>query len=200
MHVRISTSTGASDIDAGIDFVRDQVVPQLQQQKGFRGLSASADRSTGRVHVLTMWETEADLDASESMADKVRADAFKVMGGQPTVERFEQLVWETGTVPPGPGARLHVRRLRMDPDRIEDNLGYFQREVLPDIQSTPGFLGARLLMNRDTGEGSVGTLWADEDSRQAALVRAQQRRPTAEGRGIEFTEDQTAEVLYTMRP
>jgi hypothetical protein len=37
MHVRISTVTGESDIDGGLGFLRDQGVPQLQQQKGFRG-------------------------------------------------------------------------------------------------------------------------------------------------------------------
>jgi len=202
MHVRISLLTGATGIEEGIDFLRDQVVPQLQQQNGFRGLSASGDRASGRVNVLTMWDTEADLDASESMAEKARADATKVIGGQASVERYEQLLWEMGSVVPGPGARLHIRRVSMDPSRVDDNLDYFRREVLPQMRATPGFLSARMLMDRRTGRGSVGTLWADDESLRVSLMRANERRAEAERRGVEFGEDQTAELLYAtpMRP
>lgn len=110
MHVRISTVTGASDIDGGLAFLRDQVVPQLKQQNGFRGISAAGDRSAGVVTMLTVWDSEADLDASESTADKARSDAVRLMGGEVSVERYEQSLWETGDTPPGPGAKLHTSR------------------------------------------------------------------------------------------
>ena len=35
MHVRITTITGATDIDAGIAFAREKSVPALQKLKGF---------------------------------------------------------------------------------------------------------------------------------------------------------------------
>lgn len=202
MHVRISLLTGASDIDGGIEFLRDQVVPQLQQQKGFRGLSASGDRSAGKVNVLTMWDSEADLDASESTADKARGDAVKVFGGQATVERYEQMVWEVGSTPPGPGAKLHIRRVSMDPGLVDDNVQYFRNEVLPQMQATPGFLAARFLVDRRTGRGSSGTLWADEDARREAVARSDSRRGAAQARGIEFGEDSLFDMLFAtaMRP
>lgn len=196
MYVRISLLTGASGIDEGIDFLRDQVVPQLQQQKGFRGLTASGDRAACRINVLTTWETEADLDASESMAEKARADAAKLTGGQATVERYEQLAWEIGAIPPAPGAKLHIRRIRMDPGRVDENLEYFRRDVLPDIRSAPGFASLRVLMDRRTGAGSTGTMWVDDQSRKDSLARAAQRRPMAESRGVEFGEEQFADLFY----
>jgi heme-degrading monooxygenase HmoA len=201
MHVRISIVTDATDIERGLGFIRDQALPQLQQQRGFRGLSASGDRSTGIVNVLSMWESESDLDASESAADKARSDAVRLMGGQVTVERYEQSLWEVGETPPRSGAKLHIRELRMDPARIDDNLEFFRQNVLPEIKSTPGFMGVRLLTNRSTGEARVGTIWADEQSLEGALERAEQRRAEAGDRGVEFGDDQSFEVLFTsMQP
>lgn len=195
MHARITTVTGASDIDGGIAFLRDQVVPQLEGQKGFLGLSASGDRGAGVVTVLSVWESEADLDASESAADKVRGDAMSVIGGEASVERFEQTVWERSDTQPGPGARLHVRKISMDPSRIDENLDFFRQTVLPDMKSAPGFLAVRQLINRSTGEGRVGTVWADEDSLAAALAKSEERRARAADRGVDFGDEQILEVL-----
>ena len=43
MHARISTISGTTDIEAGVRFLGEKVVPELQQQRGFRGLTASGD-------------------------------------------------------------------------------------------------------------------------------------------------------------
>src|SRR5208283_4813556 len=105
MHVRTSTVTGATDIDKGIAHIRDEAEPQLRQQRGFRGISVAADRSSGLVIVLTLWESEADLTSSESAADKARDDALRVVGGDVSVDRYEQLLWETFGEGPRPGAK-----------------------------------------------------------------------------------------------
>jgi heme-degrading monooxygenase HmoA len=196
MQVRISTITGASDIDGGIAFLRDQVLPQLRQQKGFRGLSAAGDRTAGVVTVLSVWDSKADLDASESIADKARSDATRIIGGQVSIERFEQSLWEIGETPPGPGAKLHIRQITMDPTRIDDNLAFFRENVLPDIKATPGFLGVRHLIDRKSGEGRVGTLWADTESLKGALAKSEQRRALASERRVDFGEDQVLEVIF----
>jgi heme-degrading monooxygenase HmoA len=197
MHVRITTVRGATNIDGGIAYLREEAVPQVKQQKGFRGLSASGDRSSGIVTILTQWESEADLDASESTAEKARNDTLRILGGTATVDRFEQSVWEVGDVPPGLGATLHIRRIKMDPARIDDNLAFFTENVVSDIKATPGFLGLRHLINRSTGEGRVGTLWADQSSLETALSKAEQRRSTAADRGVAFGDETVLEVLYS---
>ncbi len=196
MFVRISIVTGATAIDAGLEFLREEVVPQLQQQKGFRGLSASGDRAAGVVNVLSTWETEEDLSASESAADKARGSALQVLGGRVTVERYEQNVWEMGESRPGPGTKLHIRTTHMEPSRIDDNLAYFRETVVPQMKATPGFQGVRHLINRETGEGRVGTLWANEDALTEALARAEERRASAADRGVQFGEDLVLDVLY----
>jgi heme-degrading monooxygenase HmoA len=196
MYVRITTVTGASDIDGGLAFLRDQVVPQMQQQKGFRSLSAAGDRAAGVVTVLSLWDSQADLEASESAANKARDDAARLMGGgEVSVERYEQTVWEVGDTRPGPGAKLHIRHIKIDPERIDDNLEFFRQTVVPDMKARPGFLAVRQLIDRSTGEGRVGSVWADQDSLAASLAQSEQRRAKAKDRGVEFGQDRVLEVL-----
>lgn len=197
MHVRITTVTGASDIDGGLALLRDQVVPQMQQQTGFRGLSAAGDRAAGVVTVLSVWDSQADLQASESAADKARGDTLRLMGGEVSVERYEQTVWEVGDTRPGPGAKLHIRNIKLDPDRIDDNLNFFRQTVVPDMKTRPGFLAVRQLIDRNTGEGRVGSIWADQDSLAASLAQSEQRRAAAKDRGVEFGADRVLELLFS---
>jgi quinol monooxygenase YgiN len=197
MHVRITTVTGASNIDGGLAVLRDQVLPQMRQQTGFRGLSASGDRAAGVVTVLSVWDSEADLEASESAADKARGDAVRIMGGEVSVERYEQTVWTVGDTRPGPGAKLHIRHVKIDPARIEENLEFFRRTVVPEMKARPGFLAVRHLIDRSTGQARVGSVWADEDSLSASLAQSEQRRALAKDRGVEFGEDRVLEVLFT---
>jgi heme-degrading monooxygenase HmoA len=196
MYVRISTVTGASDIDGGLALVQGQALRQMEQQKGFCGLSASGDREAGVVSVLSMWETEADLDASESAATKARADVTSVMGGDVSVERYEQTVFATGGTRPGPGAKLHIRNLKVDPARLEENLEFFRETVVPELMARPGFLAVRQLVDRGTGEVRAGTVWADDESLAASLKQSEQRRSQAQDRGIEFGESRVLEVFF----
>jgi hypothetical protein len=60
----------------------------------------------------------------------------------------------------------------MDPAKVDENLELFNQTVLPDIEATPGFLGVSLLIKRQSGEGRVGTVWADESSLQTVTHKA----------------------------
>jgi len=92
MHTRVLTFTGAKNIDGGVDYLRQKVVPLLKEQKGYRGVNASADRSGGVLGILSLWETESDREASESALAKARQEGLDITGGQLTVETFEQLL------------------------------------------------------------------------------------------------------------
>jgi heme-degrading monooxygenase HmoA len=196
MHVRLTTITGAKNIDAGLEFVKTDAIPRLRQQKGYRGISVSGNRSAGVMNVLSLWDSEADLDASESAIEKVRSEAVDLTGGQMKVERFEQLVYEVKT-PPTPGAKLHIREIKMDPAKIDENVEFFNQTIVPEFKNSAGFVAVRNLMNRKTGEGKVGTVWADDASLQAQLAQTDQRRSRAADRGVTFGEDRVAEILFT---
>jgi hypothetical protein len=119
------------------------------------------------------------------------------MGAEVSVERYEQAVWEVADTRPGPGAKLHIRHIKIDPERIDDNLEFFRQTVVPEMKARPGFLAVRHLIDRGTGAGRVGSLWADQDSLAASLAHSEQRRARAKDRGVEFGQDRVLEVLFT---
>jgi heme-degrading monooxygenase HmoA len=157
MFTRIVTFTGATDIDAGLRYLQDTVAPLLREQTGFRGVTASADRSGGVLAVLSLWETEADRDASESTLVKAREEGQRVIGGAMTVAQFEELLVETDK-PPTVGCSLLVRPISMDPAEIDDNLGFFRRVVLPEIKANPGFCTVRAITFAGRSSRSVTEL------------------------------------------
>jgi len=195
MFTRTVTFTGVTGIDAGVRYLQDTVAPLLAEQKGFRGVSASADRSRGVVGVLSLWETEADRDASASTLANARQEGLQIIGGEMTVEHFEELLYEVEQ-PPKVGCSLLLRRISMDPAKIEENLAFFRREVLPQFKAQPGFCAVRNMINRQTGEGMVGTVWTDKASVDAAAEAAEARRPQAEQRGVTFGEQRKLEIVF----
>jgi heme-degrading monooxygenase HmoA len=199
MYARIVQLTGATDIDGGVDFVRDTVTPLIRQQHGYRGMVVSADRNAKVLGIMSNWETEADLDASNSAMTKVRQEGQQIIGGTLTVEGFEQTVF-VAKQPPTVGTSLLVRRIRQDPSVVEENLEFFRTTVLPMIEASEGFLGARQLINRATGDGVVGTVWTDPAALDAAAETARERQPLGESRGITFGEQTKREILYVDLP
>ncbi|MHB1913046.1 MAG: hypothetical protein ACYCTI_13465 [Acidimicrobiales bacterium] len=106
----------------------EQVVPGLKEQKGFAGLTASADKAAGRVGVISLWQTEADLEASSSAVSKLRGSATEAMGGRLAgVESYEQVMMEATGPPAGPGSPVVIVRSKRDPARVEERRGKARR-------------------------------------------------------------------------
>ena len=200
MHARLSTWTKATNIEGGINYLRDTAVPIFHQQRGYRGLSASVDRASGTVTILSQWDTEADRDASDSVLSKARDEASEILGGTVSVEKLEVLVAEIDT-PPAPGSVLSVTPFSMDPARVDENLAWFIAEVVPQIKAAPGFCALRNLADRKTGRGYVGTIWTDRAAMEYQAEGARARRQTAnDTRGITFGEVASREIVFVDNP
>ena len=199
MFVRVVTFTGAKDIDGGLKYLRDTVAPLLRAQHGWQGTTASADRTNGVFSVLTQWQDRATLDASESALHKARADAQDIVGGELDVSIYEQVVFDLAK-PPQVGARLMIRPMSMDPAKVDENTEFFTTTILPQIKEIPGYLALRHLVNRDTGEGAVGSLWESDAALQAAAEAAEARRGVGEQRGITFGELSKRETVFADMP
>ncbi len=63
------------------------------------------------------------------------------------------------------------------------------------MKASPGFQSLRNMMNRSTGEGVVGTAWADDESRKRAADDAMARRDEAAARGVNFGERSFRKLL-----
>ena len=53
-------------IDELLQFLDENVVPAAQAQQGFKGLLLLTDETTNKSIAVGLWETEADMAASES--------------------------------------------------------------------------------------------------------------------------------------
>jgi heme-degrading monooxygenase HmoA len=195
MYARVLTFSGVNDLDAGVKFLQETAQPTVRAQRGYGGMTASADRSRGILGVLSLWETEADRDASESALGKTRDEARGLLGAQLTVETFEEMVVEVSR-PPEVGSALMVTRISMDPARIDEILEVFKQNVAPEIKASPGFRALRNMLDRQTGEGIVGTAWDDEQSMRAAVTEAMTRREDAGRRGVTFVDTSYREIVF----
>ncbi|MDQ1490074.1 MAG: hypothetical protein QOD57_4758 [Actinomycetota bacterium] len=195
MYARVLTFSGVTDLDAGIKYLQETAQPTVRSQRGYGGMTASADRSGGILGVLSLWETEADRDASDSALGKTRDEARGLLGAQLTVETFEEMVVEVSR-PPQVGSALMVTRISMDPARIDEILEVFKQNVAPEIKASPGFRALRNMLNRQTGDGIVGTAWDDEQSMRAAATEAMARREDAGRRGVTFVDTSYREIVF----
>ena len=67
MHARVVTSQlQPGKKEEWIAIIRDSIVPALRQQQGFKGFVTLADTNSDKSIAYSMWETEADLKASET--------------------------------------------------------------------------------------------------------------------------------------
>ncbi len=71
--------------------------------------------------------------------------------------------------------------LRGRPASVDAGTAYFRDEVLPALQDVDGFVGASLIVDRDTGLCIVTASWASTEARQASAdqVRAMRERAAA---------------------
>jgi len=197
MYARLIMLTGVQDIDGAVAYLQETALPALREQNGYQGVSAAADRSGGLLGVMSLWASAADRDASTSALSKLREEARDKLAQDMTVETLDQLAVEIGRRPEV-GNRVLVTRVSMDPSRVQANAEAFKSEVAPQVSSAPGFRSLRLLINPETGEGRVSSIWDDEKSLNAALEATDKlRTETASKLGVTLGERIFAEVVFT---
>ena len=200
MFTRVVSIADARNIDAGIEYVRDTVNPVLHQQKGFAGTIAAVDQANNVFGVLTRWETEADRDASESAMLKAREEAHEIMGGTLSVEYFEEVLFEPVGGAPRVGSSLFLTRVAMDPAKIDDNLQYFRREVLPEIKKSEGVLFVRQMVNRQTGDAVAGVGYTDAASMKAGAAAAETRQRNTPDLPVTIVDRSQREIVFLDQP
>ena len=76
--------------DGGIGFLEEELIPKLKGQKGFRGFLALTN-AEGKAVTISLWETEADMTATESTGwyQAQVAKAAPLLTGEPELEHYE---------------------------------------------------------------------------------------------------------------
>jgi hypothetical protein len=90
MHVRLTRYEGASpdQIDQTLETKRRVLPSEPGQTEGMKGAIFLVDRENGNVLVLSLWEDERALQASEPEAARLR-DEVTGEGETATAERYE---------------------------------------------------------------------------------------------------------------
>ncbi|MGO4257970.1 antibiotic biosynthesis monooxygenase [Marmoricola sp. RAF53] len=167
MFARSTTVMGdPGSIDAGIAYVRDEVMPVVTGMEGCIGMSMLVNRETGRCIATTSWATEEAMRATEEMVSPHRTRAAEIMGGPQYVDLWELAVMHREHEAGGTGF-CRVTWLQTEPGMIDETIDFYKGTVLTRLDQTDGFCSASLLVDRATGR-ACGTVRFDSAESLAA--------------------------------
>jgi heme-degrading monooxygenase HmoA len=88
MYARVSAFHASSE---KLETLGGPPPPEVAAMPGFQGAYILADRNSGKVIIVTLWETEEAMRATTEQANQIRSDMVQQAGGTgaPTVELFE---------------------------------------------------------------------------------------------------------------
>ena len=98
MYARASSMSGdPAKVDEAEKILESTLYAQLEQVDGFKGVVALAQRDTGRSLVVTFWDSEGAMTASEERANQMRSAAATEIGasGAPEIDRYEVIFYRT---------------------------------------------------------------------------------------------------------
>ena len=73
MYARVSTvEVSPAKLDEATHFFRQQVLPQLQQMDGFKGLVVLGDPRRGKLLGVALWESEEVMQSTEEVVSDIR--------------------------------------------------------------------------------------------------------------------------------
>jgi hypothetical protein len=162
MYARVNMIFGAKDkVDAGIARIEGSDRPVVEATRGNQGLATMVDREAGVIVAVSFWDEP--LYSSDASLTQEREAAAAAAGGDLVVERFE-LVGRAQPSPAAAGAVVRMARVRLEPAAVANGLGMFTREVLPAVEAAAGLCSAEVLIDRESGDGIIVTVWIDADS------------------------------------
>jgi heme-degrading monooxygenase HmoA len=91
---RVSSLEGSPHrIDESASKAREETLPKARELPGWKGVIGLSDRDSGRVKLITLWESADALHATEEQADRLRKQAGEGGGQRVTgVDRYEVAV------------------------------------------------------------------------------------------------------------
>lgn len=167
MYAKVTIAQGRLDAiksgEAG-KIYRESIIPETKQLRGHRGTLLLVDRATAKGITITMYETEADLKASDESGHYSRQiSKLAHLFTTPHVrEVYEVAVQDMEGNVAAAYARGTFGQLQPGTDKQEEAIKLFREAVLPEMNQQPGFKGALLLLDRATGKCISFSVWATE--------------------------------------
>ena len=189
MYARSTTVRGNPEsVDEAIRYLRDEVMPAVQEMDGCIGMSMLCDRDSGRCIATTAWETEEAMHDSESAVHNMRERYAEMMSGRPEVQEWEIAVLHRLHTAPE-GACCRVIWGRGDPATIDDATSTLRTALLSRLEELPGFCSVSMLVDRQSGRGVTATVYESRDAMNRAAGQAMKMREDfSRQMGMEITE------------
>ncbi|WP_448609503.1 hypothetical protein [Geodermatophilus sp. URMC 60] len=152
MYARSTTIRGnPQSIDAGTDYVRDEVMPAVRGMDGCVGLSMLADRESGMCIVTTSWHDRESMQASAEGVRPMRDRAVQAFGA----DEYEVHEWEVSAMhrrhEAHHGACARVAWLRGEPDAMDRAIDAFRMSLMPRLDDLAGFCSVSLMTHAAEG-------------------------------------------------
>ena len=197
MYARTTTiSADPQRLHEGVADVRDNVMPAVAEMSGYTGLSMLCNRESGRCIVTTGWQDEESMAASRDKVMQMRERAAQRFNSRDT----EVQEWEIAVMHRlhNAGDEAHARVLwsHIDPARTDETLDAFRSQIIPRMDEVPGFCSLSLLIDRQTGRGSLTTVYTDRAAMDASRDTMEAMRDGFTGQmGVMVTEEAEFEVV-----
>ena len=164
MYARSTTVRGdPGKVDDAIAYVRDEVMPAIQQMSGCVGLSMLCDRDAGRCIVTTAWADDTAMHATAEAVRPMRERVREVFGGDVEVNQWEiALLHRMHEAPEGACTRVTwTRGDPADADRMTDT---FRMALLPRLEDIDGFCSVSVMVNRENGMCALAATYASREA------------------------------------
>lgn len=80
--------------DHAMKLTREVIIPSYRAASGFKGYMLLTKPGEDIAMAITLWETEADMQASESIAQAMIPELRGVLAEPPKTERYELTIFE----------------------------------------------------------------------------------------------------------
>jgi heme-degrading monooxygenase HmoA len=96
MYARVSSYEGGAPdhLEETVRKGREEILPAARRLDGFAGAIALLDRRSGRHMVISLWDTEAAMDASEQVGEQLRQRQLTEGEQVSAVDRYEVAMLE----------------------------------------------------------------------------------------------------------
>lgn len=162
-----SYSADPALLDAGIAYVKDQVMPMTAAMDGCAGLSMMVDRITGRCIATTSWEGTDSMMASNEVLTPVRERLDEILGAHARVEEWDVVAMHRDHLTHR-GCCTRVTWLRTDHADVDRGIDIYKYGVLPRMEELDGFCSASLMVNRGMSRACATASFDSQEAMEAS--------------------------------
>jgi quinol monooxygenase YgiN len=172
MYARSTTIRGNPQaMEDGIGYVRDKVLPAVEQMDGCVGLSMFADRESGRCIVTSAWADADALRRSREGVMEMRRRAAEILGGGAEVQEWEIAIlhrqYETRD-----GACTRVVWTKGDPAQLDRMIEAFRETMIPHMEELPGFCSVSVMVDRESGCHATAITYENHTAMESGMEQA----------------------------